>query len=109
MDIGSIGKQSAIQLTRMPAKNESSTKKAVVSDGFQKGSLPEALDADRMKNLQAGRTRGAGRSLAVNKAICIGAAFAGILTGAAVGGPFAPALMISFGALFGGAAILSLK
>lgn len=108
MDIGSIGNNMAMQTPRMPIKAENSPKGSVIADGFQKGSQPEALDADKMKNLQTGNARGSGRSLATNKAICIGAAFAGIITGAVIGGPFAPALMLSLGALFGGTAIFAL-
>ena len=109
MNIGSIGNNMNMQTPNLPLKAENSTKKAVITDGFQKGTQPETLDADKMKNLNTGKTKGSGGSLAKNKAICIGAAFAGIITGATIGGPFAPALMLSLGALFGGAAIFALS
>ncbi len=109
MDVGLIKNQMTTQFSKPPLKGENNTQKSVVADGFQKGSQPETLDADRMKNLQMGKVRGSGRSLAMNKAICIGATFAGIITGAVIGGPFAPALMLSLGALYGGAAILALR
>lgn len=109
MDIGSVNNQMTMQVSKLPLKSGVSPQNPVVADGFQKASQPETLDADRMKNLQAGKSKGPGRSLEMNKALCIGATFAGIITGAVIGGPFAPALMLSMGALFGGAAILALR
>ena len=109
MDIKTVGNTSTQQIPKKTYSLKPFQKENVIGDKFQKAGNSENLDADRMKSMQTGKGKETRRASSATRLIPIGAMFAGIITGAAIGGPFAPALMISMGALFGGAAILALR
>ncbi len=105
MDIRSVGTQVAGQVAPKNFKPAYSPRETAIQDGFKKGENSEALDADKMKSLQTGEAKkswGMGQAKAL---VGMGVMFGGMMAAAAMGGPFAPALMM--GAMFGGLAIMA--
>lgn len=105
MDIGSVRSQVAGQVTPQNFKPAYKPREVAVQDGFQKGEKSEALDADKMKSLQTGEAKKSWGMREAKGLVGIGVMMGGMLAAAALGGPFAPALMI--GAMFGGLAIMA--
>jgi len=106
MDIRSVNNSMTGNLPAKATMAKTAPKEATIADGFRKDAKSEQLDADKMKTLTSGKGK---ESLGLNRQsrglIGIGVMMGGMMAAAAMGGPFAPALMI--GAMFGGLAIMA--
>ncbi|MCD4782960.1 MAG: hypothetical protein K8T10_03905 [Candidatus Eremiobacteraeota bacterium] len=104
MDIGKVQGSMTQNFTgkarKAPAKGMN------VSDAFKRGSKSEQLDADKMQSLKSGKAKKSWGKKEAKGLLGIGVMMGGIMASVAIGGPFAPALMI--GAMFGGLAIMAL-
>ena len=105
MNIRSTGNSVAGQMPKANFKPKYSPREVMVKDGFQKGAKSEALDADKMKSLQTGKGKEAWGLREAKGFIGMGVMLGGMAAASALGGAFAPALML--GALFGGMAIMA--